>query len=299
MKSVTVHQYDAFSKIPGKGNPAGVILNGDDLSEKEMQLSAFLVGFNEIAVPLNSDRADLRIRFFSPKREMDLCGHAIVATLNALKTRNLLPDKESLTIETKAGILAVSMTQSVGNDWQISLTQPSPQFELFDGSRKNVAQAIGLAESDIDDSLPLLYGSTGSWTLLVPIKCLDAFSRMTPDNKTFPEILKAFPHASIHPFCLETIHADSNMHGRHFSSPGTGSIEDPVTGTASGVMGAYYAKYIDKDLTDYYHLSVEQGQEIGKDGRVYVDVSRQKNALAVSILGEAVYVQSFNLTLKD
>lgn len=299
MKSVTVYQYDAFSKEPNKGNPAGVILNGEDLTEKEMQLTAFLVGFNETAVSMKSDKADLRIRFFSPKKEMDLCGHATIATLYAMKTEDLLHDKESLTIETKAGVLTVSITQASGNDWRISLKQASPQFEVFNGPRKSIAQAIGLTESDIDETLPLLYGSTGSWTLLVPIKGLEPFKRMTPDNKLFPDILEQFPDASIHPFCMETLHAESDMHGRHFSSPGTGSIEDPVTGTASGVMGAYYARYITKNHTDTYHLVIEQGQEIDKDGRVFVDISRQEDTFTVTISGEAVYVKEFNFTLND
>ena len=80
------------------------------------------------------------------------------------------------------------------------------------------------------------------------------------------------PKASIHPFCLETYDSDSDMHARHFSSPSSGTIEDAVTGTASGVMGAYFAKYITRDFEESLNLVVEQGQEIGKNGRVMVRV---------------------------
>ena len=52
MKSVTVYHYDAFSTEPNKGNPAGVVLNGDDLTDKEMQEIAVKVGFNETAFPV-------------------------------------------------------------------------------------------------------------------------------------------------------------------------------------------------------------------------------------------------------
>ena len=57
----------------------------------------------------------------------------------------------------------------------------------------------------------------------------------------------------------------------YFSSPYSGTVEDPVTGTASGVMGAYYAEFVDHEPQDTYRFVVEQGQEIERDGRVIVD----------------------------
>jgi PhzF family phenazine biosynthesis protein len=84
VKSVKVYHYDAFSKEPNKGNPAGVVLNGDDLTDKEMQEIAFKVGFNETAFPVKSDVADLRLRFFTPGHAMNLCGHATMATIYTL-----------------------------------------------------------------------------------------------------------------------------------------------------------------------------------------------------------------------
>src|SRR6185437_15009028 len=108
-------------------------------------------------------------------------------------------------------------------------------------------------------------------------KTLNAFKRMKPRNDRFPDILKELPRASVHPFCLETYHADAQMHERHFSSPYSGTIEDPVTGTASGVMGAYYAKYINQGSEPFLYLVVEQGQEIGRDGRIGVTVTRRND----------------------
>lgn len=297
MNTLKIHHFEAFSKQPDKGNPAGIILNGDNLTATQMQEAALTVGFNEIAFPLKSDVADLRIRYFSPKREMNLCGHAKIATLYALKTKGLLPEKEVLSIETKAGILPVSITSTSENDWLITMTQSPAEFKPFNGSRKALAQAIGINVSEIDGSFPLLYGSTGSWTLLVPIRQLESFERMEPRNKVFPALLEEFPEASIHPFCLETIDPSSDMHGRHFSSPGTGSVEDSVTGTASGAMGAYFAHYVLKSFSEPRIVVVEQGQEIGKDGRVYVDVSKSSENYAVTISGEAVFVKDFDVLI--
>lgn len=154
-----------------------------------------------------------------------------------------------------------------------------------------------MEENELHDDLPILYGSTGIWTLLVPIKELKSFKKMKPNTRIFTSILKEMPNASIHPFCLETYDAQADMHGRHFSSPTSGTIEDAVTGTASGVMGAFYAKYIDSSFKETLNLTVEQGQEIDKEGRVMVHVSKSGENFAVAITGNAVYVKDFDIRL--
>ncbi|AXI09238.1 isomerase [Oceanobacillus zhaokaii] len=297
MKSVKVYHYDAFSKEPNKGNPAGVVLNGNDLTDREMQEVALKVGFNETAFPVKSEIADLRIRYFTPGHEMSLCGHATMATVYALKTTGLLGDKTDFTIETKAGVLPIKIGSTTDNKTYITMKQASPLFKDYKGSTEDLANSIGITKEDIDDKLPILYGSTGTWTLLIPIKTLAAFKKMKPNNKLFPKILKEMPTASIHPFCLETYDPDANMHARHFSSPFSGTIEDAVTGTASGVMGAYFAKFIKRNIEESLNLVVEQGQEIDKDGRVLVNVSMAQKKLKIEITGNAVYVDEFEVTI--
>lgn len=293
MKSIKVYHYDAFSKKPNKGNPAGVVLNGDDLTETEMQDVAFKVGFNETAFPISSDRADLRIRYFSPKQEMELCGHATMATIYALKTNGWLENKTELTIETNAGVLPIRITKNEQKEIHITMKQALPQFKKFEGSRYDLAKAIGIEEVDFDDELPIMYGSTGAWTLLIPIKSLDIFNKMEPNNKVFSSILNEIPNASVHPFCLESYYEEADMHGRHFSSTFSGTIEDPVTGTASGVMGAYFAKYIKKESDMPINLIVEQGQEMNKDGQVIVNVAENNE---IEITGNAVYVDEIDIS---
>jgi PhzF family phenazine biosynthesis protein len=296
MKTIKVYHYDAFSSIPHKGNPAGVVLNGDELNEAEMLEIAKKVGFNETAFVLNSDKADLRIRYFTPGHEINLCGHGTMATLYSLKEKGLLCNKTDLTIETKAGVLAVHFNSHSNDELYISMKQATPQFQRFNGSYPDLALSMGIESDEIDMELPTLYGSTGTWTLLIPIKHLDTFKRMKPDNKLFPDILQEMPRVSLHPFCLETYDPNAHMHARHFSSPYSGTIEDPVTGTASGVMGSYYATYINKSWDSSLNLVVEQGQEIGRDGRVQITVTG-KDPHNIEITGTAVYLDEFEISI--
>ncbi|MGP7817708.1 PhzF family phenazine biosynthesis isomerase [Niallia sp. 01092] len=294
--SVKVYHYDAFSQMPNKGNPAGVVLDADHLTDEEMQKIAHLIGFNETSFLVASEVADIRIRYFTPGHEMDLCGHGTMAAIGALVLQDKLRQKK-VTIETKAGIFTVEINFLANGEYEITMKQAAPKFHEYKGSRQALALSISILEEEIDKNLPIVYGSTGIWTLLIPIKKLDTFQKMKPINQDFPTILTEKPHASLHPFCLETYHAEANMHGRHFSSPYSGTVEDPVTGTASGVMGAYYATYINKLLKqdEKMKLIVEQGQEMNKDGKVLVEVCNQDKGFEVQITGSAVYVKEWRL----
>ena len=279
-----IYKYEAFTDKAGMGNPAGVVFECSNLTEKEMQETAKAVGFNETVFLLDSKNADIKMRYFTPRHEMNLCGHATIAGVWAVFEKE---NKKIKTIETLSGIIEVNIESEDNNEVFISMKQLPAEFEEFYGDRVKLGRALGISESEIDDSLPLVYGSTGIWTLLVPVKKLDTFLEMKPDNKLFPEILTQNTRASIHPFCLETYNKSAAMHGRHFSSPFSGTIEDPVTGTASGVMGAYYAKFIKKSGKE--NIIIEQGQEIGRDGKVFVSVTKKHNDFNVEIKGKAVY----------
>lgn len=292
---ITVYHYDAFSTIPNKGNPAGVVLSEELLTEHQMQKIAYNVGFNETVFILKSEVAEVKLKYFTPGHEINLCGHATMASLYCLKTRVLLGDKNQILIETNVGILEINFSMQ-NLILFIEMNQSPATFQPFNGDVDKLAQSIGLSNHDIDGSIPIVYGSTGTWTLLIPILRLDAFKRMNPSSNEFPQILLDNPRASIHPFCLETEHSDAFMHARHFSSPFSGTIEDPVTGTASGVMGAYYLKYMNREV-DHFMLIVEQGQEIGRDGRVIVTAMRSDESINVSITGTAVFVKEMIIQL--
>ena len=291
---IRVLHYDAFTDQPGKGNPAGIVLNAGGLSDEQMLAAATAVGFNETVFITPSSAADLRLRYFTPGQEMNLCGHATVASVFMLDEQGRV-SSDKLLIETRAGNLPVSLNRETGRT-QIGMQQAPYREENFNGSLSALADAVGLTEEDLDEQYPVVYGSTGNWTVLLPVKHLDAFRKMRPDNRRFPEILTQNPRASVHPFCMETIHPEASMHGRHFSSPFSGTVEDPVTGTASGVMGMYYQKHIEKNAPGGKpgEILVEQGQETGRDGIVRVCLPDRPSD-AVRIYGTAVFVKEFEV----
>jgi len=294
MKKQKVLHYDAFSSVKNKGNPAGIVLNADHLSDECMQSIAKAVGFNETVFVVNSDNANYRLRYFTPGHEINLCGHATVGSMYCMKSMGIISDAiNEVTIETNVGVLPIRF-KTRKDDLFVTMKQDKPQFMPFQGSVDALARSMGITSDEIDPTLPIVYGSTGTWTLLVNVKSLDSFWRMKPSNKEFPDILTEKPKTSVHPFSIRYIEDKVVMHARHFSSPYSGTVEDAVTGTASGVMGAYYLTYLDSGI-DNIEFMVEQGQEIDRDGKVYVSVKRTQQGMDVYVSGTGVFVQELEV----
>jgi len=289
-----VHHYEAFSPFPGRGNPAGVVLEGANLDDATMQAIAARVGFNETAFVLPSATGDLRLRYFTPGHEIDLCGHATVASLFALHDRRRLGEGD-VTVETRAGLLPMAVRRA-GHEVRIHMTQAPAQFVPFPGDRNAVATVLGISVANLDPKLPIVFGSTGTWTLLVPVQGVATLRAMHPQTAAFPSVLEPMPRSSIHPFCLEAEAADADLSARHFSSPYSGTVEDPVTGTASGVMAAYMATHAAPWMVDRNDsLVVEQGKDVGRDGRVHVRLLNRHSPLHVQIAGACCFVRDMEI----
>lgn len=289
MAKCSVIQIDAFTQEPGKGNPAGVVLAGDSYTEEEMQQLAKKVGFNETVFICSSQIATYRLRYFTPGYETPLCGHATVGAIFALYQGK---GSQEIVIETGAGLLPIHYSEETQS---VTMSQAEPQFIDFQGDRGELCRSLGIASDDLHPRWPIQYGNTGSWTLIVPLNNPKSLDKMVPMSAAFPEILKELPRSSIHPFAPVSVE-EGIYYGRHFSSPYAETEEDSVTGTASGVMGAYL-------LNHEYHeeekqLIIYQGKHVEREGRIDVRVKRgQHGDHQVSITGTACFNQVLELEL--
>ncbi|RAK10242.1 PhzF family phenazine biosynthesis protein [Halanaerobium saccharolyticum] len=165
----------AFSEDSNGGNPAGVVLNADSFIENQMLSIAKEVGFSETAFVMNSALADFRVRFFTPVDEVDLCGHATVATFNLLRDLGIVTTGE-YTQETKAGILKLKIFEK-----HIYMEQNMPKFyEVID---KNEIE--GCFESQLlgyISDMPIQIASTGLRDIILPVKDLETLLALNPNN---------------------------------------------------------------------------------------------------------------------
>lgn len=284
-----VAQIDVFTNTPGKGNSAGVVLEADKLTSQEMQDIAFKTGFSETVFVQKSQVADLKLRYFMPEKETPLCGHGTIGAIwYYLESQ---PINQTLTIETTSGILEVRYESASGT---VSMRQPEAKFVPYDGESEYLCQQLGLEPEDLLPDKPIVYGYTGVWTLLVPVKEPKLLAKMIADNQQFPELLAAYPEASIHPFAPSQ-QSGLRYEARHFSGAKAGVLEDAVTGTASGAMAAYDLHYCStRSFKETF--TIGQGRALDRFGKIEVSAWYQGVAIQIAIKGTACEARQFSIS---
>ena len=293
MKKYIIYQVDAFTDTKFKGNPAGVLLNADGLTENQMQSIARELNNSETAFLFkpDDDTHDGKIRYFTPTKEVPICGHATVGAMYAKAIEEEL-DSCILNFKTQVGILPFEIDRSK-DKIKIWMTQGSIQVDspLPEEMKNKLIDYLGISIADIDERCPVQIASTGHSKVMIGITSRETLNGLNPDLFRLQELSKAINCNGYFVFTLNLENPDIFSYGRMFA-PAIGINEDPVTGNANGPLGAYLVenKLIDTDLDELSFKAV-QGEAIGRDGtiEVHVDIKDRKPQL-VKIAGEAVVV---------
>lgn len=298
MKTIDLHQVDAFTDQLFGGNPAGVVTNADELSDKEMGQIAREMNLSETAFVLQptTDTADVKLRFFTPTSEVKFCGHATVGTLFQLAFLDLFglgkPGKNDVRVETGIGTLNMAVTNEKGVSPRITFTAPAVEMAEYQLQGSGFAEAFGIPVSLLQLDGKVLLDKTLNY-LYIPAASLNALSEQTFD---FARIREQFSEEGIVVFCLftnETIDKQSDLHVRGLA-PIIGIDEDPFTGSIqAGLVNA--AKRNSQVDPAQETIITEQGYEIGRPGKATLHHSDDTNELLVT--AEAVRVFSTKLEL--
>jgi PhzF family phenazine biosynthesis protein len=226
---------DAFSAGPFTGNPAAVCLLERPAPESAMQSLAFELGLSETAfVWPEPEDGGFRLRWFTPLAEVDLCGHATVATAHVLSATGRL-DGGRVRFATKSGWLEASVD---GGEVEIDLPAevPSP-----------VEPPHALATR-----WPVVRAATGRFDLLVELESEDALRRVEPSVPALADL----PYRGISATAAGSGGADYVL---RFFAPRVGVPEDPVTGSAQCLLGPYWASLTGRTRLEALQLSPRGG----------------------------------------
>jgi PhzF family phenazine biosynthesis protein len=256
-------RYTAFPKTKQGGNKAGVVPDAKGLDESSMQAIAAEVGYSETAFVLPSDDADFHVRFFTPTAEVDLCGHATIATFNAMRDLKMIAPG-MYTQETRAGILRLDVRDDV-----VFMEQNRPVFyETLDP----VDLQGCFAEPDvIDPSYPIQVVSTGMKEIFVPIRSVDVLEHLTPDFDAIRALSEAHGTIGMHVFALAD---DCDAYGRNFA-PVVGIDEESATGTSNGALACYLNRYGTSKTT----YVLRQGYAMGQPSEIVVTLAQKDGHL--------------------
>ncbi|MDW2800801.1 PhzF family phenazine biosynthesis protein [Clostridium boliviensis] len=284
---VKVYKLNSFAKTKEGGNAAGVVIDADSLSEKEMGKIAAILGFSETAFLLPSDAADFRVRFFTPKEEVDLCGHATIAAFHTMAHLGLLkPDKYKQ--ETKAGILGIEIKE----DHSVMMNQPVPVFsEIIE--KDELADSLNIDTSQMPGDLPAQIVSTGLRDIMIPVKSIEILNEMRPDMEKIKIISQKYNAVGYHVFTLESLHG-ANANCRNFA-PLYEIPEESATGTSNGALGCYLYHYGKIKSGQESNIVFEQGYSMKKPSEILVSLSVNQNEIQEVRVGGSAK----NLTLSE
>lgn len=279
---------DAFTSVPLAGNSCAVLLDARGLDDATMQAIAGETNLSETSFVFpGDDEADFNVRYFTPTSEVPMAGHPTVATAHALCEAGIV-SADLVRLRMPAAIVPVMIRR--GTPPEYAMSQPAPAF-LSVHPRSHVAAALGLAETDIAFELEPETVSTGTPQLMVPLASRDALDRCVPDRTLlFPPERDWF---SVHVFTRAS--SDAALVARHFADFGR-IVEDPFTGSATGGMAAYCARY---GVVTERSYAVEQGMHVQRPGRARVEVTGTPphDIGRIIVAGAAVTVMTATLTL--
>lgn len=273
---IKVYLVNAFTRNNSGGNPAGVVLNPPNLSDKQKIEIARLVGFSETAFVYTGKETDFKVDFFTPEGEVDFCGHATLAVFFTLASLNFI-ESGNYTQKTKAGILSVAVSsQSIVMEQTRPVMRQGPNIDV-------VATALGIHRDVIEKTgLPITIISTGLHDIIVPVQP-GSLDTLQPNFDVIADLSREFDTIGFHVFELSQDIAIT-AHCRNFA-PLYGINEESATGSSSGALGCYLVNYVFPNET---HFLLEQGRAMGCSSLLEVTInSHAQEILSVSVGGQA------------
>lgn len=222
---------DAFTSEPFGGNPAGVVLlDGDFPSERLMQQVAAELRYSETAFVQQKGDGEFTTRYFTPAGEVDLCGHATIATFGTLCQKGVLQDGDLCMNHTLAGDLMVRI------DTQVMMQMAAPRVidKQVDAERLHRIMAGATMPSWPD--MPIEIVSTGLPDIIMPVATVDDLNALMPDMDALSDLSRELEVTGVHAFALSD--DGYTAHVRNFG-PLYGIPEESATGTANAALTHY------------------------------------------------------------
>lgn len=298
-RRIEIHQVDAFTTRPFTGNPAGVVLHADALEDAEMLAIARELNNADTAFILapNGPDHDMRARFFTPRAEVGFVGHATVAAHHILSEGR--SGEERRRQKSRAGIVSVEVRGS-GAERRIAVRQSCPPLgrELNERERLAVLDSLALASDDLDERGPMQIVGSGSTRLMVAVRSCEELKQLKPDVARLTTLSAQIGAAGYFVFTLAPREDGALSEARMFC-PALGIPEDPVSGNAHGLLGAYLVRHglIRRQGRRAAFWGI-QGQYVSRPGRVDVELEFDDGALdGVWIIGQAVSIFQTTITL--
>jgi PhzF family phenazine biosynthesis protein len=262
MPRIRFRQVDVFTDRPFFGNPVAGVIDAAGLDTPAMQRIACWTNLSETTFLLPSQKADYRLRIFTPRQELPFAGHPTIGSAHAALESGFASSKRNLVQECGAGLIELS----VEPDGRIFLKGPPAKLAPMQA----LIPSIPLAPAS-----KLLKVDVGPVWIVGEMTDAAALAALKPDMTALAEWTQSLAATGV------TVFAPSNdsisqIHVRSFA-PAHGIAEDPVCGSGNLSVAHYVGNRFGASYV------ARQGMQVGRDGRVAVRISDQ-----IEIGGHAV-----------
>ncbi|MBY0356077.1 MAG: PhzF family phenazine biosynthesis protein [Rickettsiales bacterium] len=237
MKTYAVSVISAFGTDTLQGNPAGVCLMEAFAPDAMLQDIAAQMNLAETAFTVARGENSFELRWFTPTMEVDLCGHATLATAHALVMLGRVDADLPILFHTRSGILTAHI-----EDAAIALELPlQPGVPLPMNTQFQACFAP-----------PILFAQRNDGNYLVEVATAAEVNDCTPDLRA----IRALEAEGI----IITAKGEMVDYVYRYFAPAIGIDEDPVTGSANGQLAPYWSARLGKENMVAHQLSAEGGE---------------------------------------
>jgi PhzF family phenazine biosynthesis protein len=237
--SLAITQVDAFAASPFAGNPAAVCILEEPREDSWMQLVAREMNLSETAFLVPRGHG-YDLRWFTPMMEVDLCGHATLASAHVLWEQGRLGPDESACFHTKSGVLTAKKEGTwIEMDFPATPAEPVP-FSV----QEDVEFALGTRARSVGQS---------RFDYLVELESEDAVRGLSPD---FTRVGRLQSRGLI---VTSAASGKNYDYISRFFAPAAGINEDPVTGSTHSCLGPFWRERLGRDNLIGYQASTRGG----------------------------------------
>ena len=294
---------DVFTNEKFGGNQLAVFPDAQGLTAETMQAVTREMNFSESTFILPAERpdTDIRMRIFTPGREMPMAGHPTVGSAFALALDGVIPSgRQRWVFGLNIGPTPVDIDWVADRPTFVWMTQRRPVFGPVVADVEAAARSVGVDVGAIRDAgLPVQEVSCGVPFVFVPLPTRAAVDAAAPNLPAFDAMCEAagVDNHAMFIFSRESGADGATVYSRMFA-PGLGVFEDPATGAASGPLGCYLVKHGVVPPEQAGKILSLQGVKMGRPSWIHIAIGLDGGEINnVQIGGEAVLVGEGELFL--
>lgn len=288
---------DAFTDTLFGGNPAGIVIlpDGDDFPADEIMVkTAAELRYSETAFIKRINENEFNIRYFTPAAEVDLCGHATIASFKALLSGGYIQDNKTyinhtlagdLNIDIKNGFVLMDMASPVKIN---EISEESALSELY--------KIMGLNYQEQKEKgitmLPQMI-STGLPDIMMPVASQKDLDAISPDFPALSKLSEKYEVVGVHAFTTDC-EKGTTCHVRNFA-PLYDIDEEAATGTSNGAL-TYYG-YLNGFVKNGDDCRFIQGEKMQRPSIILSHIEADSEKCSIQVGGNAVMLAEGDIKL--